>query len=178
MSLREVKRYDGEFFIPEKGEELLVRYYRIDDEGNHRSAEDPGPSRPKNTLLTLRTESVFFFGIARCNFAEGDQFSKARGQEIALERLLAAREQFSATGMVGSAQKITDHLGTYSFLAGWCTLHNIEDLLVYFNRIDAFIDWVRKKKYARWDRERKIRKEIEKSEREEAEKEKKEKAVA
>lgn len=127
MKLERVERINGNVFAPK--DELRVRYSRINGD-------------KKNTLLTLNRKGVVFFGIARCNFAGGDKFSKKTGKAIAVERLLSLIGKFPDYHW--------DKLGLFlirNMMAGWCRVDRFVGVLKHFRNIDEKIDEERQRRY-------------------------------
>lgn len=133
MRFDQVTCADGLVIQANVEESLRVRYSKTDGER-------------KNTLLTFaeKDRGNLFFGIARCNLAEGDRFSKKRGRAIAASRLKQALESFS---FAASQEDFNLLMMSTNLLRGVCPVSRVKDLLEYFRDIDQKIDRERQAGY-------------------------------
>jgi hypothetical protein len=89
----------------------------------------------KNTMLTQEIDDYIYFGISRCNFVDGDNFTKKDGRKFAMDNLERAIKDFGAD--------IDPNIGSVSFILSedglWGSCHKtMRDMLdTYFHHIDT-----------------------------------------
>lgn len=128
--------------------DLKVRYMR------------GGDGEWKNTLLTLRSEGMIYFGISRLN--PNDRFCRELGRSIAACRLSVAMQTWSK-----GVEKFTE---SKSHFYGCLPEEDIQFLYSHFQGIDNIIANDRQGRYRALEAERLKRKELEKKIRAELEK--------